>query len=206
MQEWIIDKATFLLHWINDNSVVASIVITIATGMAALIVRSKDRRTTAKIREEDRKWVTKQFTENQRQTVALENFAKYSEKHIGILLKDKNTRDLESLLHLEADFDLLEMRKGIADIAIRLHITNLAAQNITIRNIQITEKSPFAFCEIAIPFAKYIVDTLGTIVVINRTTPKPLLYIQKIYNLILRKNFPQIYLLYLLENTLSSIS
>ncbi|ATO57169.1 hypothetical protein [Bartonella sp. 1-1C] len=78
----------------------------------ALILRNKDRKEAAKIRkddlekaakkrEEDREWISKQFAESQEQTIALKeqaistkDLAKWSEKHIKILLDNKRVQDL----------------------------------------------------------------------------------------------------------------
>ncbi|WP_273757180.1 MULTISPECIES: hypothetical protein [unclassified Bartonella] len=156
MQEWINIFLTGFLSFI-------------ASLLVALILRHKDK-----------KGLEKQFIERDKQTVALEKIAMYSEQNVKILLKDKDIRTLKELLHIEADFDLLETEQGISRIAIRMHITNLANQAIVMRKIKISEKNLFKFCIRAIVFPRYL-DPFGDILSIIRTTNKHVnLYLEDI--------------------------
>ncbi|WP_455482535.1 hypothetical protein V4P56_02710 [Bartonella sp. B35(2025)] len=50
MQDWIIDNAIFLLHQINDGaSIVAPVIITMATGVLALFVQQRSLKKQLKI-------------------------------------------------------------------------------------------------------------------------------------------------------------
>ncbi|EJF77916.1 Uncharacterised protein [Candidatus Bartonella washoeensis] len=94
-----------------DKYISYSFLSFIASLLLALILRHKDK-----------KGLEKQFIERDKQTVALEKIAMCSEQNVKILLKDKDIRTLKELLHIEADFDLLETEQGISRIAIRMQI------------------------------------------------------------------------------------
>ncbi|WP_375678290.1 MULTISPECIES: hypothetical protein [unclassified Bartonella] len=169
-KEWI---EWIKIFFTNFLSFIASISV-------SLILRCKDRKADAKKQAENRKWITKQFAERKKQTAALEKIATNLGKNLEILLKDKDIRALKKLLHIEADFDLLETEKGISRIAIRMHITNLAKQAIVMRKIKISETNPFEFCIRAIVFPRYL-DSFGDILSIIRKTNKHVnLYLEDI--------------------------
>ncbi|WP_212113006.1 hypothetical protein [Bartonella queenslandensis] len=172
MQEWIKIFLTGFLSFIGSLSV-------------ALILRNKDRKEAAKIRkddlekaakkrEEDREWISKQFAESQKQTTALEeqaistkDLAEWSKQHVEILLCASRPP-----LDLKAGFDLLGQVNGISYIAMILQVTNLTKKDILIRNIQMSESSPFEFIENVCLFTQYRSDIVDDCVVIKRTAPK----------------------------------
>lgn len=137
-----------------------------------VILRNKDRKEAAKIRkddlekaskkrEEDIEWISKKFAESQEQTIALKeqaistkDLAEWSKQHVEILLCASR-----SLLDLKAGFDLLGQVNGTSYIAMILQVTNLTKKDILIRNIQMSEISPFEFIENVCLFIQYRSDS-----------------------------------------------
>ncbi|WP_375612044.1 MULTISPECIES: hypothetical protein [unclassified Bartonella] len=161
MQEWVVDKvvfllhrindsAVFLLHWISDNLTIAPIIATIVTGMVTLFVQQRS--------------LKKQLKIFQRQTIA-------SETQTAILLEDKKARDLGPYLKLKAVF-FPQKYEGTLRVRVKLCIKNLTREDIMIRNIRISKKSPFKFVKNACPFVRWPSKTSGEHLVIKRTTPK----------------------------------
>ncbi|WP_375663514.1 hypothetical protein [Bartonella sp. CL63NXGY] len=146
MQEWIKIFLTGFVSFAVSLSV-------------ALILRCKDRKEAAKIRkddlekaakkrEEDREWISKQFAESQEQTIALKeqakstkDLAKWSEKHIKILLDNKRVQDLGTPLSIYATGPHLPTKDKWT--LLFLKVENNAQTVVHILNIKLKDSSRF---------------------------------------------------------------